>query len=50
MWLGVWRLKAALDRHGIVPHRIGWFERLLEHLASRPGGGKSWTGYQRATA
>jgi peptidoglycan/xylan/chitin deacetylase (PgdA/CDA1 family) len=38
-----------------VPHRIGWFERALTHMASRPGA-LFWQGrqimdwYQRATA
>jgi len=38
-----------------VPHRIGWFERALTHMASRPGA-LFWQGrqimdwYQKATA
>jgi allantoinase len=38
-----------------VPHRIGWFERALTHMASRPGtlfwqGRQIMDWYQRATA
>ena len=38
-----------------VPHRIGWFERALTHMASRPGtlfwqGRQIMDWYQKATA